>query len=331
VGRYHDQVAAALGAVRVRGPTRYAWLGRGSRPLPAWVDAELSESERRSYLLSCLREELYCSFYCHGRPVPARWGEPEPPFADPRLAAALSQANTGHGSWAPGWTVQRLQGDEAVVTNGRLRARVPVGECRAPFGAIRPGASVSVRLPKELPELTRGFHTVVSDAAPDHGSSACVVRVYWNIGAAGAPDLVGTLTSRLNACGVPFRLKVADHPFRFARCDPTVLYLRGDAFHALREMLQEVAARLGAQLRPQIPAFTLKLAPGVGLAEDTGDVESFGERRCALLADGIVHAHEQGIMRADSTLEAVAARFAEDGVQIDAPYLEPSLAGRHVL
>jgi hypothetical protein len=27
----------------------------------------------------------------------------------------------------------------------------------------------------------------------------------------------------------------------------------------------------------------------------------------------------------------VAARFAEEGVQIDAPYLEPSLAGRHVL
>ena len=30
------------------------------------------------YLVSCLREELYWSFYCHGRPVPARWGEPEP-------------------------------------------------------------------------------------------------------------------------------------------------------------------------------------------------------------------------------------------------------------
>ncbi len=94
MSRYRDQVAAALAAVTIRGPARYAWLGRASRPLPARLDAELGEPELRTYLVSCLREELYCSFYCPGEPVPARWGEPEPPFADPWLAGALSRANT---------------------------------------------------------------------------------------------------------------------------------------------------------------------------------------------------------------------------------------------
>jgi HopA1 effector protein family len=328
---YHDQVAAALAVVRIRGPTRYEWMGRTSRALPAALDARLNDSERRTYLVSCLREELYSSFYCHGQPVPARWGESVPPFADPWLVAVLSEANTGRGSWAPGWTVLRLEGDEAVVADAHLRLRVPVSECRTPAGELRPDVAVSMRLPKELPELTPGFFTVLSEAPSYRGSSGSVLRVYWNVAAADAPGLVRQLTSRLNGRGVPFRLKVADHPFRFARCDATVLYLQADAFGSLREGLQEVAASLGARLRPKIPAFALELSPGVGLAEDTGDGESFGERRCALFADGIVRAHEQGIRRADARIEAVAARFAEDGVRIEAPYLEPSLAGRHVL
>jgi hypothetical protein len=331
MSRYRDQVAAALGAVTIRGATRYAWLGRASRPLPASVDAVLDDSARRRYLVACLSEELYRSFYCHGGPVPARWGATEPDAADPWLAAAMSHANSGRGGWEPGWTVQRRDGEEAVVASAHLRVRVPVGDCRSPGGALRPGAPVSVRMPKELPARSPGFFTVVSDAPADLAAWESVVRVYWDITRTGAPALVGALTVRLNAARAPFRLKVADHLSRFDRCDAGVLYLRGPSFHALRETLLEVTAALSTHLQPQIPAFTLALAPGVGLAEGDGGGESFGAQRCALLADAIVRAHAQGITQADARVDAVAARFAADGVRIDAPYLEPSLAGRHVL
>jgi hypothetical protein len=331
VSRYRDQVAAALEAVTIRGPTQYTWLGRRSRPLPASIEAELDESQRRSYLVSCLREELYHSFYCRGGPVQARRGQPEP-ASDPWLVEAMSQANTGRGSWEQGWKVERLDGDQrAVVTTSRVRARVPLGDCRAPAGLIRPGTAVMVRTPKELRELSPGFYAVVSDAPAGTASSAGVVRVYWNVSQAGAPALVGELTSRLNGEGVPFALKVADHPLRLERCDGAVLYLDVETFLEVRDALGDVAAALTAHLRPQIPAFTLEYGPGVGLAEDDGGGESFGERRCALLADGIVNAHERGVVRAAARVDAVAARFAEDGVLIDAPYVEPSLAGRHVL
>jgi hypothetical protein len=330
MSRYRDQVAAALGAVTIRGPTRYAWLCHESRPLPASLDAALDDSARRRYLVSSLREELYSSFFCHGGPVSARGGRTEP-IADPWLAVAMSQANTGRGGWEPGWTVERVEGDEAVVAGSRVRVRVPVGDCRVLGGAMRAGAAVSVRMPKEIPALSPGFFTVVSEAPADLTSSDSVVRVYWNITRAGAPTLVGALTSRLNAEHAPFRLKVADHRFRLERCDAAVLYLPGQSFHALREMLRDVAAALSVHLPPQVPAFTLELAPGMGVAEADGSGESFGARRCALLADAIVRAHAQGIMQTDGRVDAVAARFAEEGVQIDAPYLEPSLAGRHVL
>jgi hypothetical protein len=330
VSRYHDQVAAALRAVAIRGTTRYAWLGRASRPLPAELEAEMDEAERRSYLVSLLREELYRSFYCRGRPVPARWEEPEPVAAEPRLAAALSDANAGRGSWERGWTVERLEDREAVVTSSRVRARILTVDCRASAG-VRPGTAISVRLPKELPSLSPGFYTALGDTPADSGSPPGVVRAYWHVTRTGAPELVRVLTARLNAAEVPFRLKVADHPCRLERCDAAVLYLPGEVFQALRETLLEVAGGLTMYLRPRIPAFTLELTAGVGLAEDDGGGESFGTRRCGVLAEAILHAHAQGLTRVGARVAAVAAQFAEDGVRIDAPYREPSLSGRHVL
>jgi HopA1 effector protein family len=302
VSRYREETAAALDAVTLLGPTRYAWLGRRSRGLSPLVDAELDDGLRRRYLTACLREELYHSFYCHGAPVPARWGEPQPPRADGRLVAALSAANTGRGSWESGWAMERVDEDEVVVRGARLRVRVPAADCR---GA---GAAVCLRVPSELPSVSPGFWLAVGDA-PSDGMD---VRVYWNVSPGGAARLVAVVTSCLNAAGVPFRLKVADHPYRFARRDAAVLYLAGNAFRERRQELVELAS--GLALRPGVPAWTLELAPGLGAAEDR-DGESFGMARCGLLAEAVAGG------------EAVETRFAEDGVDVDAPYR----AGRGVL
>lgn len=329
---YRDQVNAAVAAVRISGPVGYVWLGRRSRPLPPPLLAQMDRSECHRHLVACLREELYASFYCAGGAVPARSGEGQPAAADPRLRHALSNANTGHGSWDRGWIVQHCAHDEAVVSTARMSVHVPLADCRADDGRpIGPGVAVSVRLPKELPALSAGFFMVVGDAAfgptPDGG----LVRVYWHIERTGAPALVHALTSRLNAGHVPYRLKVANHPARFDRCDAAVLYLRADRFQALRRMLREVAGSLASRLHPRIPALTLRLAPGVGLAESAGMGESFGMSRCRLLAQAIVDADKLGINAPAARLTAVIGHLAKNGVAIEAPYREPSVDGRHVL
>jgi hypothetical protein len=325
MSRYRDQLASALAAVEILSPTRYAWLGRRSRPLDTAIEHALTADERRAYLLSCLGEELYRSFYCHGRPVLPRWGEPEPESTDRGLAAAMSRANGGRGTWDPGWMVDSVDGSEAVVIRDGLRARVPLAACRT---TAEPGAAAAVRLPKELPELSPGYFTVVGETS-DASPSAPLVRVYWNVTLAGAPRLVAELTARLNAAAAPFRVKLADHRFRLDRCDAAVLYLRADVFRALDGTLENVTAALGPHLRPRVPAFTRQHAPGVGLAEDDGGRDSFGVDRCRLLAEAVVDLHDRG--SAADRVDAVAAHFASAGVGIDAPYLAPSLAGRHVL
>jgi hypothetical protein len=327
--RYYEQAAAALRAVRIRGATRYSWLGRSSRPLPPALEADLDAAERRDHLVSALRDELYASFYCHGSPVPARSGVYEPMAADRRLLQALTEANAGCGSWEPGWVVERLEGERAVLRAEHLRARVRREDCRTVAGPLVPGARADVRLPKDLPDRSPGFLTILGDAVFDASGGA--VRVYWSTRPAGAPALVRALSANLNATGVPFRLKVADHDLRFDRCDAAVLYLPAQAFADVRGLLVTVAVAVARTLRPVTPAFAAELAPGVGLAEDRLDGPSFGTQRCALLADAIVRAHEQRVSSVRGRLDVVAGRFAEGGVSLDAPYLDPSLAGRHVL
>ena len=331
MSRYRDQITAAVTAVTITSPTRYAWLGRTSRPLRASFDAELDDGARLRFLADGLSNELYASFYRHGRPVPARWGEIEPVAADPRLGELLSHANPGSGGWDPGWTVLRIDGSEGVVAKAGVRVRISLDDCRPEGGTVRAGDTVSVRLPKELPFLKPGFYTAVSEAPADPKSWASLVRVYWNITHAGAAALVSRLAGRLNHRHAPFQLKVADHPARFARCDAGLLYLPSETFGALRDSLCETADELERHLRPGIPAFTLELATGVGVAEVAGGSLSFGERRCALLADGITRGYVRGLTRIDERVDAVASCFADDGVLLDAPYLEPALAGCHVL
>lgn len=329
---YRDQLAAAVGAVKILGPARYAWLGRRSRPLPRSVLARLDHTDCRRQLVASIREDLYASFYCTGAPVPARSGNAETARADPELRAKLSNANTGHGSWDPGWIVRSCGEGEVVVASPRVRVRVSAADCRVDGAReITSAATVSVRLPKELPGLSPGFFMVIGNAAFDVAPGAGVVRVYWHVAAGGAPALVRTLTTRLNAESVPFRLKVADHPALFDRCDAAVLYLRVDTFRSLGPLLHKAADSLAARVRPSIPAFTRRLAPGVGLAESAGTGQSFGASRCALLAEGIVSVHEQGVRGVSARAAAAIQHLAANGVEIDAPYLEPSLSGRHVL
>ena len=208
--------------------------------------------------------------------------------------------------------------------------RCPIAGRMMADRSVPPQPSVCA-FPKELPALSAGFFMVVGDAAFDPSPHRVLVRVYWHVAPTGAPALVSALTSRLNAGNVPFRLKVANHPARFDRCDAAVLYLCGDTFQTLRRMLHEVAASLAAHLRPRIPALTLPLAPGVGLAESASMGESFGMSRCRLLAQAIVDADELGIDAPAARLTAVIDHLAENGVAIDAPYREPSVDGRHAL
>jgi hypothetical protein len=313
---YREQVAEAVRAVTIRDAYRYEWLGRPSRRL---ARAEVEALEVSSPLAGWLRDELYSSFYCYGRVVPARRGEPLPEVPDPMLERELIAADSGRERRQRGWSLVRTDGDVAVVTLDGVRASVPADAC-----GFEADGTVSVPMPPVIAP-SPGFFTVVGER--DLEASGAYVRVYWHVTRSGAPALTRMLSGLLNGRAVPFRLKAADHPLRYERCDAAVLYLRPDDFETLRPGVVSLGRELASRLRPEVPAFTLPLVPGVGVAEDRSADASFGERRCMLVAQGILTAHAER----SPALGAVLERFAAADLDIDAPYREPSLRGRHVL
>jgi len=76
-------------------------------------------------------------------------------------------------------------------------------------------------------------------------------------------------------------------------------------------------------VKPEIPAFTLRLAAGLGLAEDPGSGDSFGMNRCKILAEGIVGAHQAGAKSVENRLRLVETRFAQERISLDKPFLNP--------
>jgi hypothetical protein len=324
VNPHRAQIAEALGAISIRSQHRFAWLGVTSPALPDVVASVLSDEVARDFLIRDVKARLYESFYCAGGVV--RVGESGDQLGrapDPVVVAALSTANAGHGSWQRGWRVDAVDADELIVVRDGVRAWARRSECRLRRGPFRIGAEVSIALPAELPALSPGFFTVVGDVDLGAEQDDLIARLYFNVSCAGAPGLVAELTSALNGARVPFRLKVVDHPERFARRDAAVLYLHAADLHRWRHLLRDVINACRAGLQPGTPVFTKPLSTGVGLGEERGgDGESFGMRRCAVLAAGVVRAHEEGIRDLRGRLRLVERHFADAGIDLDAPYLE---------
>jgi hypothetical protein len=318
VSAYRHQVVEALEALTILSRHRFAWLGEPSPPLPRGIASALPESAARAYLTRRIRMRLYESFYCLGGVGTVGDGSPDVDrWADPGLVAALSAANTGHGSWEQGWRLEERRGDDLLISRDGLRVMARASQCRM----AHDGSRLAVALPRELPAWSPGFFTVVGDVNLDPPAHELIARLYFNVDSAGAPTVVSEVTSVLNDARVPFRLKVLDHPGRFGRCDAAVLYL--PASDVRRLPVADVAEACAAHLEPKTPVFTEPLAPGIGYGEERGDAaESFGARRCRLLAEAIVTAHEQRNRSLRARLARVERHFGAAGIDLDRPYLE---------
>ncbi|HXN36564.1 MAG TPA: T3SS effector HopA1 family protein, partial [Solirubrobacteraceae bacterium] len=90
-------------------------------------------------------------------------------------------------------------------------------------------------------------------------------------------------------------------------------------------------AALASELRPATPAFTKQLAPGLGLAEDPGDGQSFGMHRTLLLARAAVRAHELECFSDESREAVLSETFAEQGLDLDRPYLSAGSSDSYTL
>ncbi|HET7231936.1 MAG TPA: T3SS effector HopA1 family protein [Longimicrobium sp.] len=306
----HPDLRAAVEAVRVESPTGFRFLGRWHE-LPPPPSAEAATPA----LLESLAGALYSGLYVRPRPAPGA-----DPAAAWELGAALSAANTGHGTWEPGWTVA------GVEPNGTVAVRRDGVTYYAPAHGVRtdgppaPGGPCRVRVGKELRHLLPGFYFAYGDAP---GDGRPVVRLYWNLLPSAAVPFLACVTSRLNEAGLPFRAKVPSDPSGYGRADGGVLYLERADWPRARAVVARVHAEVAAGLDPAVPLFTLRLRDGLGVAEDPGPGRSFGQVRCALAARGAWAAWNEGAEEGEERVRVMAAVFRAAGIDPARPYLEP--------
>jgi hypothetical protein len=148
------------------------------------------------------------------------------------------------------------------------------------------------------------------------------LRLYWNVGPAGAVAVFERATALLDRDGVPFRLKVMLDTTRRRR-DAAVLYVPVAYWQPAARLVggsYEDLARVG-DIEPEPPLFARWLRDGVGLAEDPGGVHSFGTHRALLVALALVDVHLSGVRGEEDRWHALRLRFEADGLSLGQPHL----------
>jgi len=278
-------------------------------------------AEMRPLLATTLYQRLYCR-PSRGASVVRASTRASRVFVD-----ELSRANCGAGTWEPGWVVNAVEDDGTLVVHKQrddLTLWARPQEFRPADGTVGVGSTGRVHLGKELREMLPGYYTALGDAdhPADYGErSVGIVRLYWHLTSAIAPSWIHELTRTFNAAGVPFRAKVQSNPAGYFRADSAVLYIAHTDLTAVMRLVPELHQSVAAHLRPTTPMFTKRLAPGLAVAEDPGDGRSFGQHRSELVADGLIRAFERESTAWDDVVDAIASRFAEDGLAITRPWL----------
>jgi hypothetical protein len=319
------QVRAAVEDIDVLGPTSYAWLGV-TFDLPADVCRLAPPDGRRAGLLQAITWRLYADFFTAGAPSAPRSGVAG--AEDPAFARSLSAANAGRGATEPGWSFVARDGSKLVVERLGLRLWADPDEVVSVGQAPpTPGDVVSVRMANEAPRFSPGFYMALSDRGLDPDPPRHLDRYYLNVRADWAARTVETVTGRLNAADLPFRLKVIDDPRYFDRCDTAVLSLQRKDRTAALAHVREIHAELRQGIGTAVPTLTLPLAPGLAFAEDPGDGASFGAQRCGIIAAAVVEAHEAGVTGLADRLDRIREHMGRAGTSLEAPYLGPATAG----
>lgn len=255
------------------------------------------------------------------------------PVEGDNLAQALSQANTSRERWDSGWQIYQTLPSGQIVANkqGIVRAVWPGEFITHAVTGMAPtvGTTISVFAPRESLTMQPGSYFAFGEAVTDQQDDYGVVRFYWNIKADGAASLLRLVTQRLNRFQVPFRLKCPINRAHYMRLDSAVLYVNRRFYRIVTELLVDVHRSMQEYLEPEVPLFTKPLAPGLALAEDPGNGESFGMSRCRMVAEGLWNAYAQGLQTEQARLHEVIKQFERAGIAIEHLYLNAGSVDRY--
>lgn len=239
---------------------------------------------------------------------------------DPALGAALREANRGAGYIEGGWRIVGRREGGLIVQKDRISLLVRDGDMAGRAG----DGTVTVRFPNERPYAYPDYYVAIGDGGPPpQAGEAPLLRLYFNVSDCGATRLLSAVTSTMGASLRRFAIKILNHPQSYGRPDAAVALVLRDELGRAMSLLPDVLRDAGPHLHDAVPAFTLRLCRGVGLAEDpAGEAAglSFGQHRAFVVAKGLVRAFEEGADDEELRLAFVVRELAAAGIDATRPY-----------
>lgn len=312
-----ERLERALAAVAILSPQHFQVEGETvpAVPQPGWNGLPGPANP----LVAALEQRLYNRFFCRDSVPPLVAPSDPTPFLQ-----RLSEANPGRDRWEPGWKINRVgpAGQIMAEKHGRFVELWP-GQyvVQSGGGPPQPGQPITAYFPRESATVQPGFFFVFSDAAVAWDEPYSMVRLYWNVIAEGAPELLARLAGRLNRFQIPFRYKTLTDPAGYDRFDSAVLFISRRWFRPAAEVAAEVHAAMDGRMAEGTPLFSKPLARGLAFAEDPGGGESFGMSRCRLLAEALWSAWTRGAHDPAGRLAEVERWFTGHGLSLERPWL----------
>ena len=235
--------------------------------------------------IDVLAEWLYLHWY--SRPMPNRICTPTLP-GRANLVPALRAALAATGRWETGWVaLQVLPDNSCMAGRGQLTRVVASGDyanVARPGVPLAPGDGLAVLDRLEWVDEPTGFWGCRSlEAEPSHP----LTRIYWSVGWECIGKVLCGLMPMLDATRRPWSLKCPSQAVEFARVDSLVVYLAQADWPVFEPQVRACAVSLAAYLHEAVPPLTLPITRGVALADSPSLTQSFGQSRCAALAEGV--------------------------------------------
>ncbi len=249
---------------------------------------------------------------------------------DQQFIEKLHNSNKSSGYFDEGWLILQDKNDEnLVVQKGDLKLHIQRQHHLQPTEqSATVGKQVAILMPKNF--IQKGFYTAVGNSGlqgqVEQKPLRETVRFYFNLRPEGAIALMEILTRQLNDFSIPFTFKVLYNPADYGRYDSAVLYFNKCQYETVQKVVKLAYAETQSSFYPEVPLFTKKLAPGLGLAEEPDSKlngESFGENRCQIVANGLLKAIQTGDNSLEGRMKAIYEEFANVKVNCCYPYLNP--------
>ncbi|MBF0194159.1 MAG: hypothetical protein HQL71_06350 [Magnetococcales bacterium] len=308
-----------LKAITIHSATSYTIAGGQTQSLEEEPNKSVNEN---SQLITSLTNSLYAR--CYITPFSLAHNKNQSyDLEDPFFTTRLSKANQGRDRWDNNWQIYEITKEGRILAQkGECSRSALPGTYQVAQGKPKKGDSVSLAVSTNENSLTKGFYYMNGETLSDQFDEYDLLRFYFNIKAEGAAPLVEYLSRELNLRHTPFSFKCLNNLSNYNRLDSAVLYIAKRYYRVVISILTELPKEITKNLNPQTSLFTKPLLPGISLAEDPGNGESFGMHRCKIVAQGVVKTWKNGSQSPKDRLETINDIFTQKGLSLEHSYLK---------